>query len=193
MWITIVLKELKILQMSGFCYALLHPMEGEMLEREREREVRDITRHVHVIMVANHAPFPILHAPVNHLAFYSWSWEVHMELLIQICKIKSHVWDDPKLLDDGGELPKSQGRYDMSTVKSPLYLTKKNLPGGQLRHVLWRWHVGLLLSQKKNCNSNTRGPKYIWNEDVACQHEDHSEQLNLEDADVILVRSIHVV
>ena len=32
-------------------------------------------------------------------------------------------------------------------MKPPLYLTE-NLPGGQLPHVLWRWHVGLL-SQKQ--------------------------------------------
>ena len=28
-------------------------------------------------------------------------------------------------------------------------LDKKNLPGGQLPHVLWRWHVGLLSPKKK--------------------------------------------
>ena len=38
-------------------------------------------------------------------------------------------------------------------VKSPLYLTK-NLSGGQLPHVLWRWPIGLL-SQKKI-------GKYFW-------------------------------
>ena len=41
------------------------------------------------------------------------------------------VWDDPKLLDDGGEIPKSQGRdwRLFPAMKSPLYLTKY-LPGG---------------------------------------------------------------
>ena len=56
------------------------------------------------------------------------------------------VRDDPKRLDDGGEIPKSQGigwRFDSPTVKSPLYLTD-NLSCGQLSPVLWRWPVGLL-------------------------------------------------
>ena len=44
--------------------------------------------------------------------------------------------------------PKSQGRglaIRFLTVKSPLYLTK-NLPGGQLPHVLWCWPA---ISKKK--------------------------------------------
>ena len=48
------------------------------------------------------------------------------------------VRDDLKLPDDGGEIPKSQGRgwrFKLA-VKSPLYLTE-NLLGGQLQHVLW--------------------------------------------------------
>jgi hypothetical protein len=36
------------------------------------------------------------------------------------------VQDDPKLLDDGGEIPKSQGRgWQFDSRKSPLYLTGK--------------------------------------------------------------------
>ena len=45
------------------------------------------------------------------------------------------------------------GRYpnlNEEVVKSPLYLTR-DLPTGQLPHVLWRWHVGLL-SQNKDEN-----------------------------------------
>jgi hypothetical protein len=41
---------------------------------------------------------------------------------------------DPKLLDDGGEIPKSQGRgwqFDPPVVKSPLHLTE-NLLGGSI-------------------------------------------------------------
>ena len=40
-------------------------------------------QHVYLIVVANHAPFPILHVSVTRLAFYSWSWEIHMKTLIQ--------------------------------------------------------------------------------------------------------------
>jgi hypothetical protein len=61
--------------------------------------------------------------------------------------IISLVQDDRKLLNDGGETPKSQGRgVRFPDVKSPLYLTE-DLPGDQLPHVLWCWHVDLL-SQK---------------------------------------------
>ena len=56
----------------------------------------------------------------------------------------SLVRDDPKLLDDGGERPVggSIPRCEISSL-----LDKKNLPGGQLPPVLWRWHVDHL-SQK---------------------------------------------
>jgi hypothetical protein len=53
----------------------------------------------------------------------------------------------PKLLDDGGEIPKISRkslavRFSSHEISS--LLDKKNLPGGQLPLVLWRWHVGLL-------------------------------------------------
>ena len=56
----------------------------------------------------------------------------------------------------------------ISAMKSPIYLTK-NLPGGQLPHMLWCWLVGLL-SQKKfeNKNSgcqNSSASERIWRQD----------------------------
>jgi hypothetical protein len=39
-------------------------------------------------------------------------------------------------------------------VKSPLYSTD-DLPGGQLFHVLWRWHVGLLSKNLKKKKKKT--------------------------------------
>ena len=56
------------------------------------------------------------------------------------------VQDGPKLLDDGGEIPKSQGRgWRFETWLWNLLSTwQKNLSGGQLPPVLWRWHVDLL-------------------------------------------------
>ena len=56
------------------------------------------------------------------------------------------VQDDPELLDDGGEIPKSQGRgrrFDSPAVNSPLYLTTY-LSRGQLPPVLWRWPIVFL-------------------------------------------------
>ena len=56
------------------------------------------------------------------------------------------VRDDPKLLDDGGEISKILRKglaVQFSVVKSPLYLTE-SLPGGQLPLVFWRWSIGLL-------------------------------------------------
>ena len=48
--------------------------------------------------------------------------------------------DDLKLLDDGGEIPKSKGRGWLSDSRlwNLLSTRQKNLPGGQLPHVLWR-------------------------------------------------------
>ena len=59
------------------------------------------------------------------------------------------VWDNPKLLDDGGEIPKSQGRgwWVDPRLWNLLSTCLKNLPGCQLPRVLWRWLDGLL-SQK---------------------------------------------
>ena len=62
-----------------------------------------------------------------------------------------NVRDDPKLLDDGGEIPKYQGegwRFGSHPWNLPLYLTE-NLSDGQLPLVLWRWPVGILY-QKGN-------------------------------------------
>jgi hypothetical protein len=43
----------------------------------------------------------------------------------------------PNLKEEvGGSIPGCE-------ISSPLCLTE-DLPGGQLPHVLWRWHVGLL-------------------------------------------------
>ena len=61
------------------------------------------------------------------------------------------VRDYLELPDDGGEIPKSQGKLlavRIPAVKSPMCLTE-NSPGGQLPPVLWRWPVGLL-SKKPN-------------------------------------------
>jgi hypothetical protein len=58
---------------------------------------------------------------------------------------------DPKLSEDGREIPKCQGsgwRFNFPAVKSPLYLTE-NLPCGQLPPVFWRCHVNNR-SQKDN-------------------------------------------
>ena len=65
------------------------------------------------------------------------------------------VEDDPKLLDDGGEIPKSQGRgwrFD-SRLWDLLSTWQNSLPGGQLPQVLWRWPVGLS-SKKERKKSN---------------------------------------
>ena len=63
----------------------------------------------------------------------------------------SSVWDDPRLLDDGGEIPRFEGRgwrFD-SWLWSLLSTWHKNLPGGQLPPVLWRWPVGLLPQKER--------------------------------------------
>jgi hypothetical protein len=55
--------------------------------------------------------------------------------------LMSWVQDDPKLPDDGGEIPKSQRRgwrFD-----SRLLNFTKNLSNGQLSLVLWRWPINL--------------------------------------------------
>ena len=70
------------------------------------------------------------------------------------------VRDGPKLLDDGGEIPKFQGRgwqFEFPAVISPLYLTK-HLPCGQPPPMLWRWHVNLLSQNNKN---NNMGVAYV--------------------------------
>ena len=83
------------------------------------------------------------------------------------------VWDDLKLPNDGGEIFKFQGRrwqIQIPVVKSPLYLAE-NLLDGQLPHVLWCWHVGLLSSNKqtnkqtnkKNKNKNKNFEKKNFN------------------------------
>ena len=63
------------------------------------------------------------------------------------------VRDDPELLEDDGKVTQSQGkgwRFD-SRLWSLLSPWLDNLPGGQLPHALWCWHVKLL-SQKKTMN-----------------------------------------
>ena len=50
-------------------------------------------------------------------------------------------------------------------VKSPLYLTE-NLSGGELPHVLWRWHVGLLSppkSAKPPLDNRLEAPRHLEN------------------------------
>ena len=66
---------------------------------------------------------------MNNVVFISFHFIDEVDMLVQ---------DNPKLPDDGGETPKSQGKrlaVRFLTVKSPLYLMK-NLPSGQLPHVL---------------------------------------------------------
>ena len=46
--------------------------------------------------------------------------------------------DNLELLEDGAEIPKSQGRGWLSNSSSPLYLKKEYLPGGELPPLLWR-------------------------------------------------------
>ena len=59
------------------------------------------------------------------------------------------VQDGPKLLDDGGEVSKSQRKRLVLRFPAviSLHLTE-NLQGGQLPLMLWCWHVGIL-SQKR--------------------------------------------
>ena len=55
------------------------------------------------------------------------------------------VRDDPKLLDDSGEIPKCQGRGWLFGSRCEISaVLDRNLPGGQLPPRLWRWNVGLL-------------------------------------------------
>ena len=60
------------------------------------------------------------------------------------------VRDDPKSLDDGGEIPKSLGRVGGSipVVKSLLFLTE-NLLGGQLLYIIsvGLYHAYVVLSE----------------------------------------------
>jgi hypothetical protein len=57
---------------------------------------------------------------------------------------------DVKLPNDGGEIPKSQGRgwRFESRLWNLLFAWQKNLPGGQPSLVLWQWPIGLM-SQKR--------------------------------------------
>ena len=66
------------------------------------------------------------------------------------------VREDPKLLEDVGEMRKSQGKrlaVQSPAGKSPLYLTN-NLSGGQLPHVLEHWHVGFLYLEIDKINES---------------------------------------
>ena len=61
------------------------------------------------------------------------------------------VQDDPTLLDDGGEIPKSQRkgwRFDSRLWNLLSTWHNFNLSGGQLPHMLWCWHVGFCLGIK---------------------------------------------
>ena len=68
------------------------------------------------------------------------------------------VQDNPKLVpDDGGEIPKSQGRgwrFD-SWLWNLLSTWHKNLLDGQLPPRLWRWPIGLLSQKKKEKKKKT--------------------------------------
>ena len=74
---------------------------------------------------------------------YIWCcdiWDDYRLVLIFMMSWKEYR-DDFKLLDDGGEIPKYEGKrltVGLPTVKSPVYLTET-----------WWWHVGLLSHKKK--------------------------------------------
>ena len=89
------------------------------------------------------------HISAREVSFWAYiieSVKIHVQILNPTGYLPTlQVRDDPKLLDDGGEIPKSQvrcWRFDPSCLISSLLA--RNLLGGQLPLLLWRWHVGLL-------------------------------------------------
>ena len=67
------------------------------------------------------------------------------------------VRGNPELLDDGGEIPKSQGRGCWWFASRPRIssLFDINLPGGQLPLVLWHWTFSLQNKNKKPVVTST--------------------------------------
>ena len=91
------------------------------------------------------------------------------------------VQDDPKLLDNDGEISKSLGRgwRFNSRLRNLLSTWQKQLLGGQLAHVLWRWHVGLLSQKKKKLKCTWIEHPTRWNVHVHNNNISQNDGWNL--------------
>ena len=77
------------------------------------------------------------------------------------------VRDDPKLLDDVGEYPNLKKEVGGSIPNCEISsLIDINLLGGQLPHVLWCWHAGLVPQKQTNkqtiCYGRNLATTFMW-------------------------------